>query len=144
MEKLTGFFDGIAQPLSGVADWLLRLGLGIAFFLHGYGKTDGFAGYLGSKGIPLPEVTAFLVTWGEMLAGIGIILGGVLAKSVSELGHLITRLSGGAIGIIMIFALLIAHSDWGIFFGERNKVLFASEQLFLLILGTYFAIKGNK
>ena len=111
MEKLNGFFDGIAKPLSGVADWLLRLGLGIAFFLHGYGKTDGFAGYLGSKGIPLPEVTAFLVTWAEMLAGIGIILGGVLAKSVSELGHLITRLSGGAIGIIMIFALLIAHSN---------------------------------
>ena len=35
MEKLNGFFDGIAKPLSGVADWLLRLGLGIAFFCTG-------------------------------------------------------------------------------------------------------------
>ena len=141
MEKLNGFFDGIAKPLSGVADWLLRLGLGIAFFLHGYGKTDGFAGYLGSKGIPLPEVTAFLVTWGEMLAGIGIILGGVLAKSVSELGHLITRLSGGAIGIIMIFALLIAHSDWGIFFGERFAQVISSGLISLsAILSWYFFI----
>jgi uncharacterized membrane protein YphA (DoxX/SURF4 family) len=63
---------------------------------------------------------------------------------MSELGHLMTRMSGGAIGVIMIFALLIAHSDWGIFFGERGSVLFASEQLFLLLLGIYFAIKGNK
>jgi len=78
------------------------------------------------------------------LAGLGIIIGGLLVNKMSELGHLITRMSGGAIGIIMIFALLIAHSDWGIFFGERGSILFASEQLFLLLLGIYFAIKGNK
>jgi uncharacterized membrane protein YphA (DoxX/SURF4 family) len=60
------------------------------------------------------------------------------------IGNLITRLSGGAIGIIMIGAITIAHSNWGIFFGERGSVLFASEQLFLLLLGIYFAIKGNQ
>ena len=38
---------------------------------------------------------------------------------------------------------MIAHSDWGIFTGERGAVLFASEQLFLLLLGVYFAIRGN-
>ena len=75
---------------------------------------------------------------------LGIIIGGVLAKPMFQLGHLVTRVSGGAIGVIMIFALLIAHSDWGIFFGERGSVLFASEQLFLLLLGTYYAIKGNR
>ena len=92
----------------------------------------------------MAELTAYLVAWGEILAGLGIIVGGIIANNLSELGHLITRVSGGAIGVIMIFALLIAHSDWGIFFGERGSVLFASEQLFLLLLGTYFAIKGNK
>ena len=147
MEKLNNFFDGIANPIKGVADWLLRIGLGIAFFLHGYGKlpiSDGFVGWLGSKGVPMAELTAYLVAWGEILAGVGIIVGGIIANSLSELGHFVTRVSGGAIGVIMIFALLIAHSDWGIFFGERGSVLFASEQLFLLLLGTYFAIKGNK
>ena len=147
MEKLNNFFDGIANPIRGIADWLLRIGLGIAFFLHGYGKlpiSEGFVGWLGSKGVPMTELTAYLVAWGEILAGLGIIVGGIIANSLSELGHLITRVSGGAIGVIMIFALLIAHSDWGIFFGERGSVLFASEQLFLLLLGTYFAIKGNK
>ena len=94
--------------------------------------------------MPMAETTAYLVAWGEILAGLGIVIGGLLVNAMSELGHLITRVSGGAIGVIMIFALLIAHSDWGIFFGERGSVLFASEQLFLLLLGIYFAIKGNK
>ena len=94
--------------------------------------------------MPIAETTAYLVAWGEILAGLGIIIGGVLAKPMFQLGHLVTRVSGGAIGVIMIFALLIAHSDWGIFFGERGSVLFASEQLFLLLLGTYYAIKGNR
>ena len=146
MEKINNFFDGIAAPLSSIADWLLRLGLGIAFFLHGYGKlpiSDGFIGYLDSKGVPLAEASAYLVAWGEILAGLGIIVGGILAKPMIQLGHLVTRVSGGAIGVIMIFALLIAHSDWGIFFGERGSVLFASEQLFLLLLGTFYAIRGN-
>ncbi len=147
MEKINSFLDRIAAPLNGVADWLLRLGLGIAFFLHGYGKlpiSEGFVGWLGSKGVPMAEATAYLVAWGEILAGLGIIVGAILAKPMTQLGHLMTRLSGGAIAIIMIFALLIAHSDWGIFFGERGSILFASEQLFLLLLGTFYAIKGNK
>ena len=101
-------------------------------------------GWLSSKGVPIAETAAYMVAWGEILAGIGIIVGGLLVNAMSELGHLMTRISGGAIGVIMIFALLIAHSDWGIFFGERGSILFASEQLFLLLLGIYFAIKGNK
>ena len=147
MEQINNFFDRIASPLNGLANWLLRLGLGIAFFLHGYGKlpiSEGFVGWLGSEGVPIAETAAYMVAWGEILAGLGIIIGGLLVNAMSELGHLMTRISGGAIGVIMIFALLIAHSDWGIFFGERGSVLFASEQLFLLILGIFFAIKGNK
>ena len=146
MEKINNILDRVATPITGLADWLLRLGLGIAFFLHGYGKlpiSDGFVGWLGSNGVPMAGVTAYLVAWGEILAGLGIIIGALLARSMADLGHFITRISGGAIGVIMIFALLIAHSDWGIFFGERGSVLFASEQLFLLLLGTFYAIKGN-
>ena len=146
MEKINNILDRVATPITGLADWLLRLGLGIAFFLHGYGKlpiSEGFVGWLGSNGVPMAGGTAYLVAWGEILAGLGIIIGALLARSMANLGHFITRISGGAIGVIMIFALLIAHSDWGIFFGERGSVLFASEQLFLLLLGTFYAIKGN-
>ena len=44
----------------------------------------------------------------------------------------------------MISAIFIAHSDWALFVGERGQVLFASEQIFLLLLGLYFAIRGNE
>jgi uncharacterized membrane protein YphA (DoxX/SURF4 family) len=52
---------------------------------------------------------------------------------------LITRLSGGAVGVIMLGAIFIAHSDWLV-----TKKLFMSEQIFLFLIGLYFAIKGNK
>ena len=83
-----------------------------------------------------PELVSSLVAIGEIAAGVGIIFGGLLANKV---GHLITRLSGGAVAVIMIGALLIAHKDWLV-----TQELFMSEQIFLLALGLYFAIKGNK
>jgi len=147
MNKINETLDNIARPIYGVAEWLLRIGLGISFFLHGYGKMpigEGFIGWLASKGVPAAGAMAHMVAWGEMLAGIGIIVGGLIASRAEQAGHLITRLSGGAVLFIMIWAMIIAHSNWGIFFGERGSVLFASEQLFLILVGTYFAIKGNK
>ncbi len=147
MNKINETLDNIARPIYGVAEWLLRIGLGISFFLHGYGKMpigEGFIGWLASKGVPAAGAIAHMVAWGEMLAGIGIIVGGLIASRAEQAGHLITRLSGGAVLFIMIWAMIIAHSNWGIFFGERGSVLFASEQLFLILVGSYFAIKGNK
>ena len=147
MDKINETLDNIARPISGLAEWLLRIGLGISFFLHGYGKMpigEGFIGWLASKGVPAAGAMAHMVAWGEILAGIGIIVGALIASRAEQAGHLITRLSGGAVLFIMVWAIIIAHSNWGIFFGERGSVLFASEQLFLILVGAYFAIKGNK
>ena len=146
MEKLNNLLERAASPLKAYANCLLKIGLGISFFLHGYGKlpiSEGFVGWLTSKGITSASVVAPLIAWGEILAGLGILLGGLIGTKAAILGNVVTRLSGGAVGIIMIGAILIAHSDWGIFTGERGAVLFASEQLFLLLLGVYFAIRGN-
>ena len=136
MEKLHNLLDSLASHFKPYATWLLRIGLGVSFFLHGFGKLPlDSTGWLASN---LGYTTALMVAWGELLAGIRILLGGFLPKIA---GSLLTRLSGGAISVIMIGAIIIAHSDWGIFFGE--KVLFTSEQIFLLLLGIYLAIKGN-
>ena len=146
MEKLNNLLEGIASPLKAYANCLLRIGLGLSFFLHGFGKVpinEGFVGWLASKGISSASVVAPLIAWGELLSGLGILLGGLIGTRAAILGNLVTRLSGGTIGVIMIGAIIIAHSDWGFFTGKRGSVLFASEQLFLLLLGIYFAIKGN-
>ena len=146
MMPINSFLNRLFSPLYNYAHFLLRITLGISFFLHGYGKfkiIDGFASFLGSQGILYPKLMTYLVAWGEMLAGITIIIGGLLIKSLPVLSNLLTRLSGAGVIVIMISALIIAHSDWSIFIGERGKVLFASEQLFLLTIGLYFFIKGN-
>ena len=140
MNKLNNLLDSIAKPFMPITPWLLRLGLGISFILHGVSKLplppERMVPWLESMGYMYPELVSSLVAIGEIAAGVGIIFGGLLANKV---GHLITRLSGGAVGVIMIGAILIAHSDWLV-----NKKLFMSEQIFLFLLGTYFAIRGNK
>ena len=137
--KINTTLDSLAKPFSALAPWLLRLSLGIAFFIHGYGKfplpPEKMVGWFGSLGIPAPELVSSMVAVGEVSAGIGIIIGGLLGSS---LGHLITRLSGGAVVVIMIGAFSMAHADWFI-----TTKLFTSEQLFLIAIGFYFAIKGN-
>ena len=129
----------MAKPLMPITPWLLRLGLGISFILHGIGKfplpPEKMVTWFESMGYMYPELVTSLVALGEVGAGAGIILGGLVNNNI---GNVITRLSGGAVAVIMIGAIFIAHADWLV-----TKKLFMSEQIFLFILGIYFAIKGN-
>ena len=130
MEKLNDLLETAASPFKAYANCLLKIGLGISFFLHGFGKlpiSEGFVGWLTSKGISSASVVAPMIAWGEILAGLGILLGGLIGTKAAILGNVVTRLSGGAIGIIMIGAIMIAHSDWGIFTGERLSLIHISE-----------------
>ena len=140
MRKLNNLLESIAKPLIPITPWLLRLGLGTSFILHGIGKfplpPEKMVTWFESMGYMYPEIVTSLVALGEVGAGVGIILGGLITNHV---GNLITRLSGGAVGVIMLGAIFIAHSDWLV-----TKKLFMSEQIFLFIIGLYFAIKGNK
>tara|TARA_B100000614_G_scaffold34712_1_gene27227 strand:+ start:101 stop:517 length:417 start_codon:yes stop_codon:yes gene_type:complete len=136
--SISAYLDNVAKPFMNLSPWLLRLSLGTSFILHGLGKfpmpADGMVKLFESKGILFPELTASLVALGEVGAGAAVIIGGFLGAT----GHLVTRLGGGAVAVIMIGALVIAHPDWLI-----TQKLFMSEQIFLLALGTYFAIRGN-
>ena len=136
--NISAYLDNVAKPFMNFSPWLLRLSLGTSFILHGLGKfpmpADGMVKLFESKGILFPELTASLVALGEVGAGAAVIIGGFLGAT----GHLVTPLGGCAVAVIMIGALLIAHPDWLI-----TQKLFMSEQIFLLALGTYFAIRGN-
>ena len=146
MEKINNFLNKATSPLDYFVKLLVQFCLGISFFLHGYGKipiSQGFIDFLSSKGVPFSNISAYIVAWAEILSGLGLIIGGILSLRSSTLGNLITRFSALTIVIIMINALFIGHSHWSIFIGERGAVLFASEQLFLLVLGLFFLIKGS-
>ena len=124
LRKINSLFESIFSPVIPHIHYLLRFILGISFFLHGFGKlpiSQGFIGWLGSQGVIYPELIAYFVAWGEILSGIGIIFGGLLIKFYPITSNLLTRVSGGIITIIMVSALVVAHSDWNIFIGERGN-----------------------
>ena len=135
MKNLDNKINNILGGLDFLAPWLIRLGLGIAFIIHGYNKfplpPQGLINYFGFS----PALATF-VALSEVFAGIIIIVGGLLNIS---LGNLITRLGGLMVVVVMIFAFSIAHQEWFI-----TVKLFTSEQIFLFLIGFYFLIRGNK
>ena len=135
MKNLDNKINNILGGLDFLAPWLIRLGLGIAFIIHGYNKfplpPQGLINYFGFS----PALATF-VALSEVFAGIIIIVGGLHNNS---LGNLITRLGGLMVVVVMIFAFSIAHQEWFI-----TVKLFTSEQIFLFLIGLYFLLKGNK
>ncbi|MDA9591789.1 DoxX family protein [Pelagibacteraceae bacterium] len=135
MKNLDNRINNIFEGATFLAPWLIRLGLGIAFIIHGYNKfplpPQGLINYFGFS----PALATF-VALSEVFAGLIIIVGGLLNNS---LGNLITRLGGLMVVVIMIFAFSIAHQEWFI-----TVKLFTSEQIFLFLIGLFFMIKGNK
>jgi len=135
MECLNKKIDQIFDNFTFITPWLLRLGLGISFIFHGYGKfplpPQKLIDYFGFS-----DTLASFVAISELTAGILLILGGFIK---SHLGELTTRFGAILIVIIMMVALGLAHRDWFI-----TPKLFMSEQIFLLLIGLYFLIRGNK
>jgi putative oxidoreductase len=134
MKSIDNIMNAIMSHFYHLLPWLLRLGLGISFIFHGLGKfplpPQKLIDYFGFS----PELASF-VAISELGAGILLILGGFLKGHV---GNLVTRFAAGVIVIVMTNAFILAHSDWFI-----TPKLFMSEQIFLMIIGLYFFIKGN-
>ena len=130
-KKLNNFFLNI----DALASLIFRFGIGIAFLIHGLNKfplpPQGLIDYF-----DLSPAIASTVAISELLSGLILIISGFIKN---PLGNLLTRLSGLNISILMISILIFAHQDWLI-----TTKLFTSEQIFLLIGGIYFLIKGNR
>ncbi len=134
MKSIDNILNAIMSNFYHLSPWLLRLGLGTSFVFHGLSKfplpPQKLIDYFGFSS----ELASF-VAISELGAGILLLLGGFLKGHV---GNLVTRFAAGVIVIVMIFAFTIAHSDWFI-----TPKLFMSEQIFLIIIGLYFFIRGN-
>ncbi len=130
--------DGAIGPH---AHWLLRAALAGVFLFHGLQKffvmgVDGFAGMMG-----LPLAAATLVALAEVLAGAGILAGATVR---GRLGDLATRLSGLAIAPVLIGAIAMVHwGRWSFTPSESHPMGGMEFQVVLLLIGLYFAIRGN-
>ncbi|HBO97248.1 MAG TPA: hypothetical protein DE315_06155 [Candidatus Omnitrophica bacterium] len=95
------------EKLKPYAAVFLRLGLGIIFTYHGFGKVFGEGTGMGTAWNPgLPVVLQTLVAWGEFLSGIAILTGFLV-----EAGAVV-------ITIIMLGAIVMVHGKNG--FGMMN------------------------
>ena len=134
MKALSSAVDEFFKSIDFWAPWLIRLGLGIAFIIHGSSKfplpPEALMNYFGFS-----SILASFVAVSELVAGIFIIIGGLFK---GKIGDHITRFAALMIVVIMVFAFALAHQDWFI-----TTKLFTSEQIFLLLIGLYFLIKGN-
>jgi putative oxidoreductase len=95
-------------------DWtltLLRLVMGVVFFMHGAQKMLGWFGGYGFSGtmgfftnmMHIPAVFGFLAICAEFLGGMGLIVGAL------------TRIAAFGIATNMVVAILMVHSHFGFF-----------------------------
>ena len=90
---------------------ILRITVGIVFLVHGYQKLfhmgfHGVAGMFGHMGIPLPMISAVVVTLVEFVGGILLVAG---------VG---TRIAAALLAVDMTVAILSVHLKHG--FGAQN------------------------
>lgn len=88
---------------SSAAALLGRFLLALMFVLAGYSKIggfDGIAGYIGSKGLPLPQLVAAGTIVLELVAGLALMAG------------YRARWAAGALAVFTVLATLVFHSFW--------------------------------
>ena len=117
------------------AHWVLRVGLASVFLFHGAGKAVSIEGF--SQMMGLSYGIAALVTFAELAAGIGILLGGFKSE-------LITRLSTLAMIPVLIGAIFMVHwGRWSFTPSEGFPMGGMEFQFVLLMSAVYFLIVGN-
>ena len=118
-----------------ITQFFLRVPVSILFLQQGFSKlpiTD-------ENPYGLPSVVWWFVTFGEIGAGFGIILGGVMGfKYLIGLGDLITRFSGITMACIVTGVIWISYPT------DLMSVLIKDYlHVSLYFVGIYFALAGN-
>ena len=123
------------SKLTPHAHWLLRIALASVFLFHGVGKLINIGGFAEMMG--LPYLIAALVTFAEIAAGAGIIVGGFGRE-------LITRLATIAMVPVLIGAIVLVHGPrWSFTPAEGFPMGGMEFQVVLLLGALYFLIVGN-
>ena len=91
------------------ANWLIRVPLGIVFILQGLQKLP--VDITDAEAFGLPMSVWFFVAWGELFAGIRLLVGGLTIALKDGVGDMLTRFSGIVICGIMTGVILIGEPE---------------------------------
>jgi len=92
-------------PIQNASALIGRIMLALIFITSGFGKIGGFAGtagYIASKGLPLPTVVAALTILIELGGGLAVLFG------------FLTRWAALVLAAFTVLAALIFHAYWGV------------------------------
>ena len=120
---------------------ILRLVLGVLFFAHGAQKMLGWFGGYGFSGtmgfftgaMHIPAPFAFLAIAAEFFGGIGLLLG------------LLTRIAAFGIAVNMLVAIVMVHSQFGLFanWSGTQKGEGIEYHLLVLAITAFLMIRGG-
>ena len=120
-----------------MSHWLIRIPLIIVFLQQGLSKLP--FSVEDAVAMELPALVWWFVVYGEIGAGLGLLVGGVIWNAVKELQDLLTRFSGITICSIMTGVIWTSQPE------SLTDVLFYDQfHLMLWVGGLFFALRGNR
>ena len=121
------------------ADWLLRVPMAIVFLQQGISKIP--VSYEDAAVFDLPLLVWWFVAFGELGAGMGLIVGGLAFPNQHwrNLTDLVTRFSGFTIGCITTGVIWISKPESFI-----DVILYDNLHVFLWVGGLFFALRGSQ
>jgi len=127
------------NSLQTAGDWIMRITLAFIFIVAAYPKLIIVGPEKFAAALNIPVFLGWCATLGELGAGIGIIVGGLIKN---KSGDMITRLSGLLIAFIMVVAFFLAKLKG--FSADSMKALEESfDVIALCAMGLYYLLTGN-
>ena len=128
----------IKIPEFCLSHWLLRVPLIIVFIQQGLSKLP--VTLEDAQSFDLPYIVWWFAAYGEVGAGIGLLVGGIMMYSWwSWIGDLLTRFSGFVIGCIMTGVIWVGEPE-----SLMDVILYDNLHVLLWVGGLYFALRGTK
>ena len=124
------------QLQSYLTHWILRIPVSIVFIQQGLAKFP--VTIEDAESFDLPYLVWWFVAYGELGSGLGLLVGGIIARWWREIPDLLTRFSGITICSIMTGVIWIGQPE-----SFLDVILYDNFHVILWVCGLYFALKGN-
>mgnify|MGYP001169342939 FL=1 len=125
-------------PNFKAANFLIRGPLAIVFILQGLSKLP--LDISDAEAYGLPVSVWFFVAWGELLSGVGLLIGGLLVtENLNVYGGALTRFCGIVICGIMTGVILMQEPD-----SIVDVLLYDNFHVMMYCGGLFFALRGNR